>query len=55
MSAWVLGASAGSADAGTFLSWGPVSISIGNFIVIVAMLVLFVAALVVPFPADRGE
>lgn len=53
MLAMVMAASTGSADAGTFLTWGPVSVSLGNLIVIVTMLVLFAAALVVPFPADR--
>lgn len=48
-------AAAGGAEAGLFLGWGPFMISIGNLIVIVAMLVLFAAALVLPFPSDRGE
>jgi hypothetical protein len=55
MLAMVMAASTGSADPGTFLNWGPVSMSIGNFIVIVTMLVLFAAALVLPFPSDGGE
>ena len=33
-----------------FLHWGVVQISLGNLIVIAAMVVVFVAALVVPFP-----
>lgn len=36
-----------------YLTWGPVQISLGNFIVIVVMLVLFVLALVLPFPKGR--
>ncbi|MGN6445744.1 hypothetical protein [Amnibacterium sp.] len=38
---------------GTFLGWGAVTVSLGNFIVIVTMVVLFVAALLVPFLPDR--
>lgn len=37
----------------TFLGWGWVTVSLGNFVVIVSMLVLFVAALLVPFLPDR--
>lgn len=55
MSALVMAAAGGGADAGLFLGWGPVMISIGNLIVVVAMLVLFAAALVLPFPSDRSR
>ena len=47
--------------AGTYISWGVVSISLTNFLVIVAMVVVFVLALVLPFPhehespADGGD
>ena len=51
----VMMAAVGTADAGVFFGWGPFVVSIGNLIVIVAMLVLFAAALVLPFPSDRGE
>lgn len=51
----VMTAAPAGADAGLFLAWGPIVISIGNLIVIVAMLVLFAAALVLPFPSDRSE
>ena len=44
-----------SATPGTFLGWGPVTVSLGNLIVIVAMILLFVAALVVPFPKDEDH
>ena len=36
-----------------YLGWGAFTIQLGNFIVIVTMLVLFVLALVLPFPAGR--
>ena len=39
--------------AGKYLSWGVLSISLTNFLVIVAMVVVFVLALVIPFPRDR--
>lgn len=48
-------AAADPVGTGVFLGWGPVTISVGNFVVIVAMVVLFVAALVVPFLRDRDE
>jgi hypothetical protein len=35
---------------GSYLHWGVVQISLANLLIVVAMLVLFVAALVVPFP-----
>ena len=41
--------------AGKYLSWGVLSISLTNFLVIVAMVVGFVLALVIPFPRDRGS
>jgi hypothetical protein len=37
-----------------FLHWGVVQISLSNFIIIVLMLVIFVLALVLPFPGGRG-
>lgn len=36
-------------EAGTYLHWGVVQISLGNLLLIVVMLVVFVLALVVPF------
>ena len=40
--------------AGKYLSWGVVSISLTNFLVIVTMIVVFVLALVIPFPGDHS-
>jgi hypothetical protein len=37
-----------------YLSWGWVSISVPNLVVIVLMLVIFGLALVLPFPKDRS-
>ena len=38
-----------------FLHWGVVQISLANFLVIVAMILIFVLALVVPFPHGRRD
>jgi large-conductance mechanosensitive channel len=36
-----------------YLHWGVIQISLTNFLIIVAMVVLFLLALVVPFPQSR--
>jgi hypothetical protein len=38
-----------------FLHWGVVQISLANFLVIVLMVVVFVLALLLPFPRGRDE
>lgn len=38
----------------TYLSWGFILISIPNLLMIIGMIVLFIAALIVPFP-HRGR
>jgi len=40
--------------AGKYLSWGVVSISLTNFLIIIGMIVVFVLALVLPFPRDHA-
>jgi high-affinity Fe2+/Pb2+ permease len=40
---------ASALEAGRYLHWGVISISLTNFSIIVGMLVVFVLALVVPF------
>jgi len=40
-------------DAG-FVHWGFINLSVPNVLVIAAMLVVFVLALVVPFPEDES-
>ena len=40
---------------GIFLGWGQFTIQLGNLIVIIAMVVLFVLALLLPFPGGRGR
>ena len=39
--------------AGKYLSWGVVSISLTNLLIIIGMIVVFVLALVIPFPGDH--
>lgn len=41
--------------AGKYVSWGVVSISLTNLLVILGMIVLFVLALVIPFPGDHEQ
>jgi hypothetical protein len=41
--------------AGSYVHWGVVSISVTNLLVIVGMVVVFVLALVIPFPRDHGS
>ena len=38
---------------GTYLNWGVIHISLANVIVIVAMLVVFVLALILPFAGRK--
>lgn len=41
--------------AGHFLQWGVIQISLGNLLVIAFMVVVFVLALVLPFPGRGGR
>ena len=40
---------------GHYVHWGVIQISVANLIVIAVMIALFVAALLLPFPKDRGR
>ena len=40
-------------DTGNYLHWGVIQISVANLIVIGIMIVLFVLALLLPFPKER--
>ncbi|MCU1469593.1 MAG: hypothetical protein JWQ39_742 [Glaciihabitans sp.] len=51
----MLVAGADLSPAGIFLRWGIFSIQLGNLLVIIAMLVLFAVALVLPFPGGRRD
>jgi hypothetical protein len=41
--------------AGRYVHWGVVQISVANLLIIVAMIVVFALALVVPFPRGHEE
>jgi hypothetical protein len=41
--------------AGRYLSWGVVQISLTNLLIIVGMIVVFAAALVLPFPGSHDD
>ncbi|MBF4762169.1 hypothetical protein ISU07_03450 [Nocardioides islandensis] len=43
------------AAAGHYLHWGVLSVSTTNLLIVIAMLVLFGLALVVPFPGHRRK
>ncbi len=52
----VIMASAVSTTAdGIYLGWGPFTVQLGNLIVILVMIVLFVAALFLPFPGGKDR
>jgi len=40
---------------GRYLHWGVIQISVANVVVIAIMLVLFVVAILLPFPKDRDR
>ena len=42
-------------EAGKYLHWGVIQISATNLTIIAVMVVLFILALVVPFPSGHGE
>ena len=46
---------AASHASGRYLHWGVVQISLTNFLIIVGMIVVFVLALVLPFPGGSTE
>ena len=41
--------------AGIYLGWGSFTVQLGNLIVILVMIALFVAALFLPFPGGRDR
>lgn len=53
---WVLMSSPGAVfpAAGRYVHWGVVQISLTNLLIIAAMLVVFVLALLLPFPGERA-
>ena len=53
ITAWVLTAPVNLDQPGRYLHWGVVQISVANLVVIAIMIVLFLLALVLPFPGTR--
>jgi ABC-type proline/glycine betaine transport system permease subunit len=39
---------------GTYIHWGFIQLSVANFVVIVSMIVVFVLAILLPFPRRKG-
>jgi len=44
-----------ASSAGTYVHWGVIAISLTNLIIIGVMLLVFVLAIVLPFPGNRRE
>ena len=40
---------------GNYIHWGVIQISVANLAIIAVMMLLFVLALVVPFPSGHGD
>jgi len=51
MGAWDIAAD----GTGRYLSWGPIQISVTNLVIIGAMVVVFVLAILLPFPRPHDE
>jgi hypothetical protein len=52
--ALLLGALVNLNGQGDYIHWGFIQISVANFVVIVAMVVVFVLAILLPFPRRKG-
>jgi hypothetical protein len=39
---------------GNYIHWGFIQLSVANFVIIVAMIVVFVLAILLPFPRRKG-
>jgi hypothetical protein len=49
------GLSIAAEGAGRYIHWGVIQISLANLTIIAVMVLLFILALVVPFPASHGD
>jgi hypothetical protein len=54
MLALLLGALVNLNGSGNYIHWGFIQLSVANFVVIVLMVVVFVLAIVLPFPRRKG-
>ena len=50
----LLGALVNLNGSGHYIHWGFIQISVANFVVILLMIVVFVLAIVLPFPQAQG-
>ncbi|MGZ4437089.1 MAG: hypothetical protein ACXVWU_05060 [Nocardioides sp.] len=55
MSALNVVTAADAVPTGHYFQWGVLSISLANFLIIVVMVVVFVLAILIPFPGHRGD
>ncbi len=51
----LLGALINLNGSGRYIHWGFIQLSVANFIVIVLMVVVFVLAILLPFPRHKGR
>jgi hypothetical protein len=49
------GLSIAAEGAGRYISWGVIQISVANLTIIAVMVLLFLLALVIPFPTGHGS
>jgi len=54
MAGWLVSGAA-TVGAGTYFGWDGFTIQSGNLIVIAVMVILFILALILPFPGGRGR
>ena len=50
----LLGALINLNGSGHYIHWGFIQISVANFVVIILMVIVFVLAILVPFPRRKG-
>ena len=51
----LLGALINLNGSGRYIHWGFIQLSLANFVVIVLMVVVFVLAILIPFPRHKGR
>jgi hypothetical protein len=51
----LLGALINLNNSGRYIHWGFIQISVANFVVIILMIVVFVLAILLPFPKRKGD
>ena len=51
----LLGALINLNESGRYIHWGFIQISVANFVVIILMIVVFVLAILLPFPKRKGD